>query len=93
MDSVVSTLDVVNCKSTQIQLNGNVPTVVIDKSDGLALFLGKDNENIEIFTAKSSEINVNVLVGDDYKEYPVAEQLRTVIGPQKLITTPVEHSG
>ncbi|KAJ3116008.1 F-actin-capping protein subunit alpha [Phlyctochytrium bullatum] len=99
LESVVSTVDVVNCKSSQIQVTGVAPTVVIDKTDGLQLYLSKDcvAANVEVLTAKSSEVNVLLEgAGEDggFAEKPIPEQLKTVVGPGgKLVTSVVEHKG
>lgn len=44
-----------------------MPTVSIDKTDGCLIYLSQDSLNTEIVTAKSSEMNILVPVGDgDY---------------------------
>ncbi|KAJ3105212.1 F-actin-capping protein subunit alpha [Phlyctochytrium planicorne] len=98
IESVVSTVDIINCKSSQVQVTGRAPTVVIDKTDGLQLYLSKDSvdNNVEVLTAKSSEVNVLLEgAGEDggYAEKPVPEQLKTVVEGGKLITSIVEHKG
>ncbi|KAJ3417612.1 hypothetical protein HDV05_000069 [Chytridiales sp. JEL 0842] len=98
LNSVVSTVDVVNSKSSQVQILGVAPTVVVDKTDGLQLFVSKASveANIEIFTAKSSELNVLIEgEGEDggFAERPVPEQFKTSIKGGKLVTTIVEHKG
>ena len=92
LDSVVSSVETVNCKSVQIQITGTAPTCSIDKTDGFQLYLSKEAAGIEIFSAKSSEMNV--LVPDangEFIEMPVSEQFKTVIKGSKLITEAVEH--
>ncbi|KAJ3132678.1 F-actin-capping protein subunit alpha [Geranomyces variabilis] len=94
VDSAVSTVDVVNCKSVQVQITGRVPTVVIDKTDGMQLYLSKECADIEILTAKSSEMNVLVQGADgEFAEKPIAEQFRTMFKDGSLVTMPVEHAG
>jgi hypothetical protein len=39
---------------------GTVPTITIDKADGLQMFLSKDSLKVEIVSAKSSALNVMV---------------------------------
>jgi len=46
----------------------------IDKTDGCQIYLGPDSLETEIVTAKSSELNVVVPQGDDFKEHPLPEQ-------------------
>ena len=90
---MVSTLDVVNSKSITLQITGKAPTVAIDKTDGLQLYLSKDCKDIEVFTAKSSALNILNPVGEDYTELPVPEQLKTTVENGKLVTVAVEHKG
>jgi adenylyl cyclase-associated protein len=54
----MASVDIVNCKSCQVQIIGTAPTAVIDKTDGLNLFLSPECMNIEVYTAKSSELNL-----------------------------------
>ncbi|KAI8907816.1 adenylate cyclase associated N terminal-domain-containing protein [Gorgonomyces haynaldii] len=92
VDTVVSSVETVNCKSVQIQITGTAPTCSVDKTDGLQLYLSKSALDIEIYSAKSSELNV--LVPDDkgeYNEMPVSEQFKTVVKGSKLVTEAVEH--
>ena len=73
----------------------------MDSVDGAQIYLGKDSMETEVFHSKSSSINLNIIVGDetpyndgDYKEFPLPEQLKTVIGPGgKILTEIVEHAG
>ena len=53
------------------QVNGKVPTVSIDKTDGCQVFLGKDGLKTEIVTSKSSEMNIMIPKPDgDYVSTP-----------------------
>ena len=45
---------------------GKVPTISIDKTDGCQMFLSKDSIDVEIITAKSSEMNVMIPNGEDF---------------------------
>ena len=73
---------------------GFVPTIAIDKVDGLQMFLSKDSLGVEIVSAKSSALNVMIpQPSGDYTELPVPEQFKTVIGPKGLTTTPTELAG
>lgn len=38
----------------------SVPTITIDFTDGVELYLGKQSLNVEIISSKSSSINVSV---------------------------------
>nr|KAJ3419850.1 F-actin-capping protein subunit alpha [Polyrhizophydium stewartii] len=94
IESVVSTIDIVNGKSVQVQVTGRAPTVNIDKTDGFQLYLSKTAVDVEVFSAKSSEMNI-LIEGEDgeYTERPVPEQFKTVIRGNSLLTETVEHKG
>ena len=49
-----------------LQVMGKVPTISIDKTDGCQMFLSKDSIDVEIITAKSSEMNVMIPNGEDF---------------------------
>jgi adenylyl cyclase-associated protein len=92
IDNVVSTLDTVNSQRIQIQITGNCPTAVIDKTDGYQLYLSKASEDIEILSAKSSEMNVLALNKEgEYFEMAMCEQFKTYFKEGKLVTSAVEH--
>ena len=93
VDTVVSSLDAVNCKSLQIQITGTAPTALIDKTDGYQLYLSETARNIEIFSAKSSEMNVLVHgANGEYSEKPISEQFKTTVDAAgNLKTESVEH--
>lgn len=92
-DSSVSSVEIVNCRDMKIQVTGTVPTIAIDKTDGIQVYLSKDSLNAEIITAKSSEMNICVPKDDEYEEMPVPEQFLTKYDPKtkKLITEMQQH--
>lgn len=86
-DSVVASVEFVNCVSCQCQVNEKVPTISIDKTDGLQMYLSKDSLDVVLVSSKSSEMNVLVPKGDgDYTELAVAEQFKTSLKGNKLVT-------
>eukprot|EP01135_Chromosphaera_perkinsii_P005047 Nk52_evm24s311 gene=Nk52_evmTU24s311 len=95
-ENAVSGCEMVNSQSIQVQVLGTVPTVSIDKTDGVQIYLSKDSLDTEIVSAKSSEMNV-IIPGatedDDWVEAPIAEQFKTTFVNGKFVTTCVEHSG
>ena len=71
-----------------------MPTVIIDKTDGFQLFLSKESIDVEVFTAKCSEINVCFDdVGKEMKERAISEQMFTKVVEGELVTTVVQHKG
>ncbi|XP_068140422.1 adenylyl cyclase-associated protein 1 isoform X1 [Drosophila tropicalis] len=93
-DSVVASVEFVNCQSVQMQVLGSVPTVSIDKSDGCQMYLSKDSLGVEIVSSKSSEMNI--LLPDpsgDYTELALPEQYKTTIAGKTLKTVCVDSLG
>ncbi|CAB0033815.1 unnamed protein product [Trichogramma brassicae] len=94
VDSVVASIEFVNCQSVQMQVLGKVPTISIDKTDGCQMYLNNDTLNVELITSKSSEMNIMVPVeNNDYAEYAVPEQFKTVITKRGLQTTALDSLG
>ncbi|XP_046611256.1 adenylyl cyclase-associated protein 1 isoform X1 [Neodiprion virginianus] len=93
-DSLVSSIEFVNCQSVQMQVLGKVPTISIDKTDGCQMYLNSESLQVELISSKSSEMNVMVPKGNgDYTEYPVPEQFKTTISGTGLTTTAVDSLG
>nr|CAB3227554.1 adenylyl cyclase-associated protein 1-like [Phallusia mammillata] len=79
-ESVVSGVEIINSDSIQVQAQGTMPNVSIDKTDGCLVYLSKECLDCQIVSAKSSEMNVARPKGDDsgdFDEYPISEQFRT----------------
>ncbi|ORX61760.1 hypothetical protein DM01DRAFT_1299844, partial [Hesseltinella vesiculosa] len=98
LDSVVSTVDIVNSHSFGLQIFNVTPTIAIDKCDSGQVYLSKECLGVEILSAKSSSINIlfpeNLQEEDaEFKELPVPEQFKTTIVDGKLVTATVEHTG
>jgi len=93
-DNLVSTCDVVNSTSIEVQVTGRVPSISIDKTSGCQVYIGKDALDTEIYSSKSSEMNILIppkVEGDDPIEIAVPEQYRTTIKDFKLITECTSH--
>lgn len=96
LESVISSLDVVNSKSVQVQILGRAPTVSLDKVDSCMVYLSKHYQETDLLTSKCSSINIltpNDAMEGDYVERPIPEQLVTKFVDGKLVTTAVEHNG
>ncbi|KAF9909945.1 hypothetical protein EC991_007748 [Linnemannia zychae] len=98
VDSLISSLDLVNSKSVQVQILGRAPTVSLDKVDSCMVYLSKECLDVEILTSKCSAVNILTPEAtedgaDDFVERPIPEQFLTKIVDGKVITTAVEHSG
>ncbi|XP_020714968.1 adenylyl cyclase-associated protein 1 isoform X2 [Ceratitis capitata] len=93
-DSVVASVEFVNCQSVQMQVLGFVPTISIDKTDGCQMYLCKESLGVEIVSSKSSEMNVMLpQANGDYTELALPEQFKTTISGQSLKTICVESLG
>lgn len=96
VDSVVSTLNTVNCKSLHLVITGSVPIVAVDKTHGCQVVLNDKSvaSAPQLVTSNISEVNVLVpgkKAEDDPIELPVPEQFNTVYKNWTLTTTPVSH--
>jgi adenylyl cyclase-associated protein len=93
-DDVLSTVEFINSRNVQMQVLGRVPTVAIEKTDSCQVYLSRRSLDTEIVSSKSSSMNVLIpnANDDDFVEYPVPEQFKTVINPanRKLLTAPTE---
>ncbi|KAF7669353.1 hypothetical protein LDENG_00196450 [Lucifuga dentata] len=92
-ENVVGIVEVINSKAIQLQVLGTVPTISINKTEGCQVYLSKDSLNCDIVSAKSSEMNILIPGEDDYREFPVPEQFKTVWDGSKLVTEPTEIAG
>nr|CAG4640987.1 EOG090X08PR [Eulimnadia texana] len=92
VESVVSSVEFVNCQSVQMQVLGKVPTINIDKTDGCQMYLSPDSLDVEIVSAKSSEMNVLVpKANGDYAEFPIPEQFKTTYNGKGLTTVMTDN--
>ncbi|XP_043107456.1 adenylyl cyclase-associated protein 2-like [Puntigrus tetrazona] len=93
-DNVVGIVEIINSRDIQLQVMGKVPTISINKTEGCHVYLSKDSLDCEIVSAKSSEMNVLVPEGDDdYREFPIPEQFKTVWDGSSLVTEPTKMAG
>ncbi|OAT04308.1 adenylyl cyclase-associated protein [Blastomyces gilchristii SLH14081] len=97
VDSLVSSVDVIKSPKFALQIDGVVPTILLDQVDGASLYLSQESLNTEVFSSKSSNVNIVVPpkegTDDDSKELPVPEQIRTVIKNGAAVSEIVEHAG
>lgn len=73
--TIISGCEIVNSKKIAVQSDGICPVFSIDKTVGVSAYLSKESADISSFTTSmSSEMNVSIPDGDDYKEIPIPEQ-------------------
>ncbi|KAE8148929.1 adenylate cyclase associated N terminal-domain-containing protein [Aspergillus avenaceus] len=97
VDSLVSSLDVIKSPKFALQIDGVVPTLLLDQVDGATVYLGSQSLGTEVFSSKSTAINVMLPpkpgTDDDTKECPVPEQIKTYVKDGVLVNEIVEHAG
>lgn len=73
--TIISGCEIVNSKKIAVQSDGVCPVFTIDKTVGVSVYLSKESADVSSFTTSmSSEMNVSIPDGDDYKEIPIPEQ-------------------
>lgn len=97
VDSLVSSLDVIKAPKFAVQVDGTVPTILLDQVDGATVFLGLASLATEVFTSKCSAVNIMLPpkegTDDDTKECPLPEQLKSYVKDGVLVSEIVEHAG
>ncbi|GBG33157.1 Adenylyl cyclase-associated protein [Hondaea fermentalgiana] len=98
VDSVMSTVEVSNCKRVKIIMKpgARLNSVAIDKTDGCHIYMSKEtqeNTDFQVIAAKSSEMNLNFESADgEMYEKPLPEQFVYTLdltGDQPAITSKV----
>jgi len=93
LDSTVSSLEFVNCQRMQSQVRDTVPSVAIDKTDGILVYLSENSLAATFTTSKSSEMNISIPQpgSDDQVEIPIPEQFvhRIIQGNPPSVTSEV----
>jgi adenylyl cyclase-associated protein len=96
-DDVIADVEIINGQKIQLQANGTVSSIVVEKTEGASLYLQKEgSQKAQIITSNSSEVNVIVPSpnpNDPPKEFAVPFQFVSQLQGEKLVTKPVEHSG
>ncbi|PLB43589.1 adenylyl cyclase-associated protein [Aspergillus steynii IBT 23096] len=97
VDSLVSSLDVIKSPKFALQIDGVVPTLLLDQVDGAVVYLNHKSLGTEVFSSKCSAINVMLPppegTDEDTKECPVPEQIKTYVKDGVLVSEIVEHAG
>ena len=98
IENLVSGVDIIKCKKFGLQVTGALPTLSIDQSTEGQVYLSKESTGVEIYTAQTSALNINVAKGDtdngEYQELAIPEQMVHKIGTDgKIVSSIVEHDG
>ena len=83
LEKVVGSVEVSNCQRIKIYVSGNCSSVSIDKSDGVWVQISEEtaaSSDFMITAASSSEMNLSVPHGDEYKELALPEQFVHKVG-------------
>ena len=101
VEKVVSGIEIVRSKGCQIQVLGFCPTISIDSSERIQIYLSKEcvREKTQIVTSNSSSVNILVQSSasndgdDEWIEKPIPEQFVSMIHVNDLsiVTTPQSH--
>lgn len=91
VDSVVSEVEVIKSERVKIQIVGTVPSLNLDQSTQLEIYLNEASLSAEIYTSKTSSINLEIPNGEpgDYTEVPLAEQIVHRVAGKKVESTVV----
>jgi adenylyl cyclase-associated protein len=94
-EGAVSSFELVNCKRMKVQCKGFVPTIGIDKTDGILVYVSYAGRETKIMSSKSSEMNVSFPASDaedsDMVEQPIPEQFVATITPENKIVMAVSE--
>lgn len=97
VDSLVSSLDVIKSPKFALQIDGVVPTLLFDQVDGATVYLGQESLGTEVFSSKSTAVNVMLPpregTDEDTKECPLPEQIKTYVKDGKVVSEIVDYAG
>ena len=85
-NSVLATMEIVNCKKAYVNVRGKCPSLSIDNTDGATIYISQESldAKIEFSTSKSSEMNLQWEKGEDIIEKPIPEQYKHTIEDGKV---------
>ncbi|PWY94878.1 hypothetical protein BO94DRAFT_531829 [Aspergillus sclerotioniger CBS 115572] len=97
VDSLVSSLDVIKSPKFALQVDGVVPTLLLDQVDGATVYLGQQSLATEVFSSKCTAVNIMLPpkegTDEDTKECTIPEQIKTYVKNGVLVNEIVEHAG
>lgn len=97
VDSLVSSLDVIKSPKFALQIDGVVPTLLLDQVDGATVYLGQQSLGTEVFSSSSTAVNLMLPpkegTDEDTKECPLPEQFKTYVKDGKVVSEIVDHAG
>ena len=91
VQGALSGMEVVNSKRMKLQVKDRLPSVAIDKTDGIVVGLPWASRDTIITSSKSSEMNVTFPVAEaedaEWIEQPIPEQFVTKLVGGKLVSS------
>ena len=96
LDSLMDTFKITSCSSTKIVMDGKVPSIVMEKTDGAVIYLSSESLEVEIITSCSSMVKVMVPEKEEkhkFVEIPIPQKLKTTIqGRERVKTVVMDNS-
>lgn len=94
-EGAVSSCELVNCQRVKIQCKVFVPTISIDKVDGITVYVSHEGRKTQFATSKSSEMNVCFPESDaedaEMVEQPIPEQFIATITASNTVDITVSE--
>ena len=92
----MASIEVIKVQNLSLDISGTVSSILLDQIDVGNIIIGKSSENFEIYTSKTSGINVSYGIesADDEtssKEFLIPEQIKSFYKDGKLIAEVVEY--
>lgn len=97
VNSLLSGIEIVNCKKIkmQVQAGQSLPSVAIDKSDGVTVGLSFTSRAAQVVSSKSSEMNVyfplTAAEDSEWVELPIPEQFVSKLSADNKLHTEVSE--
>ena len=96
LDSLVASFEAIKVNNLSLEISGTVSSILLDQIDIGNVVVGKNSENIEIYTSKISGVNVDYEyaaneISYSSKEFLIPEQMKSSLKDGKLKTEVVEY--
>ncbi|KAG9395099.1 Adenylate cyclase associated (CAP) C terminal [Carpediemonas membranifera] len=89
VETTTASIEVINSKKLEVQINGTCPTMTIDNTRGIQVHLSETAAAVELHSSTSTDMNVLPMWLEE--EIPVPQQFVHKLVDGKLHTTTEEH--
>ena len=94
-ESILSTIEVLNCKKVTIQVKQQLPQISFERSEGLNLYIDQGGKNLKIHSTCSQAMVIhypkeNGTEDDEWLDAPVPETFVSVLKKDQLVSEPLE---